>query len=157
MAPRGSAFAISASQSDPKTEGRPTIKLNRLTLPPDMPARRYFRKQLERILKREVRRARWGAGRGATISYRFEVTELDLEQVEGVLRVRCAAVGRLPRGKVARSRLVFSGQANRRNALIKQVLEIVARGVITRLAELERIRRGELKDARARTPSSPAE
>jgi len=40
--------------------------------------------------------------------------------------------------------LTFSGPASTRDAVVVEVLEIVARGVITRLAELERTRRGQL-------------
>ena len=65
------------------------------------------------------------------------------EQMGGVVVVKCTALGKLPKGKVARSHLKFSGAPAERHELTKRVLEIVARGVIGRLAELERIRRGE--------------
>ncbi len=84
----------------------------------------------------------WGAGRDATIEYRYFVTELKLTNEDGVLRIRCSAVGRLPKGRRAKSQLTFSGHPRKRDKLIRNVLTIVARGVLARLAELERARRG---------------
>ena len=96
------------------------------------------------ILRREGRHADWGAGRGSRVTFRFELTELRLDEQGDVLRVHCTAVGRLPRGKRARGSLTFSGDAAKRNELVERTLEIVARGVIARLAELERKRRGQV-------------
>jgi hypothetical protein len=69
------------------------------------------------------------------------VEELTIVESNGVLRVRCTALGRLPRGKSARSHLDFGGDPKKRRAVVERVLEIVARGVVTRLAALERQRR----------------
>jgi hypothetical protein len=76
------------------------------------------------------------------IEYRFAVTELRFRLEKDVLKVRCTAVGRLPGGQTAKSDLTFGGSAQKRGAVVREVLEIVARGVVTRLAELERQRRG---------------
>ena len=73
---------------------------------------------------------------------------------KGVLRVRCTAFGRLPSGKTAKSHLDYGGDPKAHGEVVKRVLEMVARGVITRLAELERVRRGELERARVRLPPS---
>lgn len=137
-----------------KSKGRPKVKLDRLDFPHDVVGRRYFEKRLRFMLKKEARRADWGAGRESTIEYRFAVTELSFDKSGEVLRVTCAAVGKLPGGKTAKSRLSFGGDPNKRNALVENVLGIVARGVITRLAELERIRRGDLSDSRVRPPKA---
>jgi hypothetical protein len=126
-----------------KSRGRPDVKLDRLDFPDDVRGAHYFKKRLRRILAKETRRADWGAGRGHKIEYRFAITQLKLEPTEdGVLRVRCSAVGRLPGGKSAKSSLTFGGDPKKRNKVVLQVLEIVGRGVVTRLAELERVRRG---------------
>jgi hypothetical protein len=69
------------------------------------------------------------------------VEELRITEEAGVLRVRCTALGRLPRGKSARSHLDFGGDPKNRRAVVERVLEMVARGVVTRLAALERERR----------------
>lgn len=122
-------------------EGRPKLVLDHLELPDELPDAWYFKQKLREILRREARRATWGAGRESTITYRYYVKELRLVQTGDVLRVTCHAVGELPKGKTARGLLTFSGPASQRNEVVTKVLEIVARGVITRLAELERDRR----------------
>ena len=131
--------------------GRPTVKLDRLELPPEA---RSFERHLRQVLHREARRADWGVGSGHRIEYRFRLAELTLHGNGKVLEVRCAAVGQLPKGKTAKSRLVFGGDPRQKDALVRQVLEIVARGVITRLAEIERIRRGALRQSSVRAPSA---
>src|SRR5690554_2608313 len=113
--------------ADKTPRGTPRIHLDRLDFP-DVPG--------------AARRARWGAGRDNRIEYRFEVTELSVRVEGDVLRVSCSAVGRLPGRQTARSRLTFGGDPAQRTQVVHQVLEIVARGVLTRLSELERQRRG---------------
>ncbi len=117
--------------------------LDHLELPDSLPRAGYFEQRLREILQREARRVVWGAGRESTITYRFFVTQLSIEQQGDVVRVRCHATGQLPKGKTAKGMLTYSGAASRRDALVVEVLEIVARGVIARLAELERNRRGQ--------------
>jgi hypothetical protein len=102
------------------------------------------RKRLLSILRREARRADWGAGRGSTIALRFFVTELAVSEGTDATRVRCTAVGRLPKGKLARGSLQYSGDAHQPDQVVERTLEIVARGVLARLAELERARRSVL-------------
>jgi hypothetical protein len=121
--------------------GRPVVKLDRLEFPENVANAAAYASHLKRVLRREAARADWGAGRGARIEYRFAVTTLALTHTGDVLTVTCAAVGKLPKGKTARSRIRFGGDPTRPGRIVKRVLEIVARGVITRLAELERVRR----------------
>ena len=59
----------------------------------------------------------------------------------GVLKVRCTAFGRLPKGKTARSKLEFGGDPKDPQKVVDHVLGIVARGVLSRLADMERDRR----------------
>jgi hypothetical protein len=132
--------------------GHPRIKLDRLLLPAEVQDRKELVKHLERVLRREARRADWGAFGGSHIEYRFTVSELQTSVENGVLRVRCTAMGQLPHGKRAKSRLAYGGAPSARGEVVKRVLEIVARGVITRLAELERVRRGELDRSGVRPP-----
>ena len=119
---------------------RPHIKLDRLVLPDDWAAGREFETHLRSTLRREARRADWGAA-GGKISYRFFVERLELREAGGVLHVACTALGRLPRGKSAKSQIEFGGDPRDRKKVVERVLDIVARGVVTRLAELERARR----------------
>jgi hypothetical protein len=121
--------------------GKPKIKLDRLDFPDDVADGKELEAHLRRTLKRETRRADWGAGRQSRISYRFSVKALELREDAGVLHVTCSALGRLPKGKSAKSHIVFGGDPRERRKVVEHVLEIVARGVVTRLAELERTRR----------------
>lgn len=119
----------------------PRVKLDRLSLPPDLIGGKAIETHLRSTLRREVRRADWGAGAKSKISYRFFIEQLDLRETNGVLHVTCTARGRLPKGKSAKSHIVFGGDPHERTKVVQHVLDIVARGVVTRLAELERTRR----------------
>jgi hypothetical protein len=119
---------------------RPTIKLDHLTFPA-IPRGSYYKSHLRRSLQRETYLADWGAGADAVIEYRYRVDTLRIEREGGLVRVHCAATGELPRGKNATSRLTFSGEAAKERRLVEQVLSIVARGVVTRLAQIEHRRR----------------
>lgn len=121
--------------------GRPSVSLDALVFPADVANSARLERHFRHMLKRAARRADWGAGRGAHIEYRVIVEELRITEEAGVLRVRCTALGRLPRGKSARSHLDFGGDPKNPRAVVERVLEIVARGVVTRLAALERERR----------------
>jgi hypothetical protein len=132
--------------------GRPQIDVVSIDLPKDLVQAKYYRKYLKKRLLRESKRAKWGAGRANVIQYRFTISELSLIEDDGVLRVRCTAIGKLPKGQAAKSRLTFSGDPKKRRQLVEKVLDIVARGVVTRLAELERIRRGDLRRSGVRAP-----
>lgn len=124
------------------SDGHPTVVLDRLQFPQDIIGARDFESHLKRTLKREAYRTDWGAGRENRIEYRFFVTELKYTLSDGALRIHCSATGHLPGGQTAKSQLTFGGQPAERITLTKRVLDIVARGVLTRLAELERKRRG---------------
>ncbi len=137
------APSTSAGEPAPKSgSGKPSVVLDRLTFPDDVPGAAGHKRRLESFLRREARRADWGAGEKNRIEFRFAVTELTLTRDEGVLRVRCAALGSLPGNRTAKARLEFGGDPKRPTELVDEVLRIVARGVVTRLAQLERQRRG---------------
>jgi hypothetical protein len=129
-------------EEDSPPNGRPEIHLDSLTFPQDVVGAKGFEAHLRKVLKREASRADWGAGSNNRIEYRFNITELRFTVSGSTMRVHCSATGKLPRGKHAKSDLSFGGHLSERTELTKRVLEIVARGVITRLAQLERIRRG---------------
>jgi len=136
-----SLLLVLAAPAAAAPKGRPKVSLDRLVMPEGVERARELERHLKRVLHREARRADWGAGSRAKIEYRFIVEELAVKVEGNVLRVRCTALGRLPKGKSARSRLDYGGSPARRTEEVKKVLEIVARGVMTRLAELERHRR----------------
>jgi hypothetical protein len=118
------------------------VHLNALTLPAGLPDAAGLERRLRATLHREARRASWGAGRDNRIEYRFSLVALDVSQHGSVLRVHCAAVGRLPGGETAKSDITFGGAPAERTALVHRVVDVTARGVVARLAELERARRG---------------
>lgn len=128
---------------EPQRRGQPDVRLDRLDFPEGLAGGAALERHFRFHLKRAARRADWGAGRGAKIEYRVRVEELTATESGNVLKVRCTALGRLPAGKSARSQLSFGGNPREREHVLKNVLEIVARGVITRLAALERARRAE--------------
>jgi hypothetical protein len=135
------AAPIAPGIGRPRQPGRPTVLLDALVFPESVTNAAGLERHFKHMLRRAARRADWGAGRGARIEYRVVVEELAVAEEAGVLRVRCTALGRLPRGKSARSHLDFGGDPKNRRAVVERVLEIVARGVVTRLAALERERR----------------
>lgn len=162
--PSGASAGESAGKTSGKEEaqrlasvtakGRPTVKLDRLDFPDGVANGKHYRKFLRRRLEREARRARWGAGRNNVIEYRFAIKELHITTENNVLRVRCTAVGRLPKGQAAKSQLTYGGDPRKSRKVVENVLAIVARGVISRLSELERIRRGDLKRSNVRAPAT---
>ncbi|HSC87414.1 MAG TPA: hypothetical protein VLC09_09105 [Polyangiaceae bacterium] len=137
----GVGSVAGAPQAKPPA-GRPIVKLDRLSLPDGLAQRAQLETRLRATLKREARRANWGAGRENHIEYRFSLQALEISQHGSVLRVRCAALGELPGGEKAKSDVTFGGAPSERTALVHRVVDVVARGVVSRLAELERTRRG---------------
>ena len=137
-----SLFARVTLGAEPeRPAGRPQVSLDRLVFPDGLANGLELQRHLKLRLKREARRADWGAPTGAKIEFRFFVEELTTRSDGNVLRISCTALGRLPRGKSARSKIEYGGDPRKRVLEVKKVLEMVARGVITRLAELERERR----------------
>lgn len=132
---------------------RPKVVLDHIEFPAMLGGNRY-KKHLVKALRKEAHRVDWGAGADSTIQYRFSVKELAVQRKGDAIVVKCEAVGRLPRGRSANSKLNFGGDPRHRSKLVEKVLEIVARGVISRLAEMERVRRGALKDARIIAPKT---
>jgi hypothetical protein len=133
---------VAHAEADPALPpGHPRVKLDRLAMPTDLVGSKELEAHLRSTLRREARRADWGASSDSKISYRFFVEQLELREEAGVLHVTCTAVGRLPKGKSAKSHIVFGGDPRDRKKVVERVLDIVARGVVTRLAELERARR----------------
>lgn len=148
------AKVIRTHEKIPKRHGRPDVRLDKLEFPVDVPNGKHFKSFLTKRLTKETKRAIWGAGRDNIIEYRFTVTELSIVKEDDVVRVKCTAVGKLPGGQAAKSHMSFGGEPAKQNKIVERVLEIVARGVITRLSELERIRRGDLDRERVRAPTS---
>jgi hypothetical protein len=147
------AALVASTWSEP-ARATPNVELDRLTFP-TMPEASYYKTHLRRSLQREARQADWGADNGSTIQYRFSVDTLKIERSPGLVRVHCAATGELPRGRTAVSRLSFSGHPSHERRLIREVLSIVARGVLTRLAQIEHARRKAAAKTAGRRITAP--
>jgi hypothetical protein len=137
---KGGGRAPASSASDPAPKHHPKVILDRLdlSLTPGAVAEESY---LREVLAREARRADWGAGPGSKIEYRFRLDALEVVEEAKVVRVSCTASGWLPKSRHAKSHLAFGGAPQDRQELVHHVLEIVASGVVTRLAEMERHRR----------------
>jgi hypothetical protein len=91
---------------------------------------------LKKVLRREARREKWGATRrvNATVT----VTEFTVERKKHVVRVTCAATGRVKGGPAVRTKFSFGDHPEKQQALEKTVITLVARGLVTRLASVSR-------------------
>lgn len=146
--PDGAADEVAAQTKAPG----PTVVLDKLEFPVMLGASKY-EKHLRKVLRKEAAEADWGAGKDSTIEYRFAVNALTVEQKGNVLLVKCTATGTLPRGRRAQSQLSFGGSPQKHSELVRRVLSIVAHGVMTRLAEIERVRRGKQREAQVIPPA----
>ena len=132
----------------PPQKSRPDVRLDRLELPPGLPQQSALVRHLRRHLTRTAHRADWGAKRGAKIEYRVKIEELSIREGNGVIHVRCTALGSLPKGRTTRTFIDYGGNPAQRQRVIEHVLEIVAEGVVTRLASIERGRRAQVAEAK---------
>jgi hypothetical protein len=130
----------------PREPGRPTVRLDRLEFPAGIAGGAALERDFRKHLKRAARRADWGARRGQKIEFRVKVEELSIRDSEHAVHVRCRALGSLPKGRTTRTFIEFGGDPSNRAKVVRHVLEIVARGVVTRLAAIERERRTRAPD-----------
>jgi hypothetical protein len=91
---------------------------------------------LKTLLTQAARKADFGKAKSVKLSAR--VTEFSSVKKGDVLQVSCTIVGRLAGGPSARSRISFGGSPTERDQLEKQVLSMVANGLVARLAEIAR-------------------
>jgi len=91
---------------------------------------------LRRRLVRASRHAKWGHGPRLELSAR--ITDLTWERQQDVLRVSLTVVAKIAGGKGARSHIRLGGRPDRRRKLLRQALQIVSGGLVTRLAEIAR-------------------
>lgn len=116
------------------------VVITEVEVPPG-PDAKATAKMVRRFLTSSAKRADWSSRTRASkdrVVIRARVTELELVESDGVLRVRCTMVGRVEGGKGARSRLDFGGKPSQRTALKKKVIGMVSDGLITRLAQIAR-------------------
>lgn len=95
-------------------------------------------KMLRGLLTKAAKKADFGTAKKVKLTAR--VVELTSVKKGDVLQVTCAIVGRVVGGASARSRISFGGNPAEREKLEKQVLSMVANGLVTRLAEIAKTR-----------------
>ncbi|XXY54528.1 hypothetical protein WME91_25690 [Sorangium sp. So ce269] len=93
---------------------------------------------LRGLLASAAKKADFGKTKSVVLSAR--VVEFTSSTRGDVHRVSCTVVGRVVGGPTARSRISFGGRPSERQALEKQVLTMVANGVVGRLAAIVRAR-----------------
>ncbi len=91
---------------------------------------------MRKILEKEGRRADWGKKRKAPVEAALVVKELSATREGDVVRVSCTAVGKVKGLGAAKSMFSYSGLPHQQTKLEKHVLELVARGIVTRLADM---------------------
>ncbi|MGK3984639.1 hypothetical protein WME99_16460 [Sorangium sp. So ce136] len=93
---------------------------------------------LRGLLASAAKKADFGKAKSVVLSAR--VVEFTSSTRGDIHRVSCTVVGRVVGGPTARSRISFGGRPSERQALEKQVLTMVANGVVGRLAAIVRAR-----------------
>ena len=106
---------------------------------------REKRPELERFLKQVIDRqtglTNWGAGRASPVEARLDVTEFSVARKQNVVRVTCTGVGKLKGGQAVRSHFSMGGRPVGQAELERQLLTMLGRGIVNRLAEIARSRR----------------
>jgi len=93
---------------------------------------------LKEILEKESKKARWGKGYTDDVDATIDVREFVSSTDHEIARVTCSAVGRIAGLGTTRSKFSYGGKVEQRAQLEKHVLELVARGIVVRLAEIAR-------------------
>lgn len=128
--------AMFAAPASADAKPRPKIEWLRVEVPEGQDAARHA-KVLKEALKQAAKRADFGkTAKKVTLSAR--IVELKTETHGDVLHVTCSVSGRVQGGKGARSKISYGGHPERRDALEKEVITMVANGLVTRLAQIVR-------------------
>ncbi|MEJ7735589.1 MAG: hypothetical protein WKG00_41180 [Polyangiaceae bacterium] len=123
---------------------------------PSGPDQARLERTLRKLLVKASKKASFG-GRGGKVRVSARVSELVWEDKGDVVRLSCTVVGRIEGGPSAKSRISFGGAPAQRAALEKQVLEMVANGVVTRLAEIANSREARAHAEAERRKAADAE
>src|SRR6266542_3845576 len=104
---------------------------------------REKRPDLERFLKevvdKQTRKADWGGRRAEPLEAHFQVTEFSVVQKSDVVRVTCTAVGHIQGAPSVRSHFSMGGRPTQRVELEHQLLSMLGRGIVSRLAVIARV------------------
>jgi hypothetical protein len=102
-------------------------------------------KVLRAALEQAARKANFGDAKSVTLS--AKIVAFSAEQRGDVVRVSCTVMGRVKGGQGARSKISFGGSVAERTELEKQVLTMVANGLVARLAQIARAQAPERRES----------
>ncbi|MEZ4301243.1 MAG: hypothetical protein R3B70_40285 [Polyangiaceae bacterium] len=131
------AVSLLAAPAPAQASGKTTVTWTKIDVP-DKDNAAALTKSLKAILTKAAKKANFGKAK--KVSFSVKLVELTSEQKGDVHRVTCTIVGRIPGGPSAKSRISFGGSPAEKAKLEKQVLTMVAKAVVTRLAEIVRSR-----------------
>lgn len=135
-----SLLLTSAAAPSPALAGRTKVNWKTVEAPSGGDHDRVVA-MLRPILKSTARKADFGKAKKVVLTARLvQFTSVTRGDVH---RVSCTLVGRIVGGPTARSHISFGGRPQDRAAIEKQVLSMVASGVVTRLSEIIRVRAAE--------------
>ncbi len=126
---------VASVTDDAHAKRKPRVVWSAVTVRPDRPDVPPI---VKKILEKEGRRADWGRRRDNPVEAAVEIRELSHVRDGDVVRVTCTAVGKIRGLGAAKSRFSYSGRPEERGKLERRVLELVARGIVTRLADIAR-------------------
>jgi hypothetical protein len=132
------AAAIAVAR--PAGAAKPGVVWTEISMP-SAQARPDLERHLRDVVVRQARLLDWGRRGDAPVEAKIEVTEFSAVTKDGVVRVTCAGHGRISDGhgtRVARSRFSMGGRPSTRTALERQLLTMLGRGLVTRLADIAR-------------------
>jgi hypothetical protein len=119
----------------PAALAKPTVQWTRVDVP-ERPDSARITKLLKKALTDAAKRANFGKAKAVALTARL--IEFTAEERGDVLQIRCTIQGRVVGGASARSKISFGGSPTSRADLEKQVLTMVANGLVARLAQIAR-------------------
>lgn len=109
-------------------------------------------KQLKKLLDQAAKKANFGKTK--KLSFSVKMLEFTSETKGDVHRVTCAIIGRIPGGPSAKSKISFGGSPADKAKLEKQILTMVSKAVVVRLAEIVRARAAKEAEAKKEAEES---
>lgn len=147
-------LAAAAAPSPGHAGGKAKVEWKTIEAPAGESHDRIIR-LLKPLLQASTRKASFGKGKAVVLHAR--VLEWRSFTQGDVHRVSCTLVGRIQGGPTAKSRISFGGKPSERASLEKQVLGMVASGVVGRLAEIARARAAEEQEKKEKAKAETEE
>jgi hypothetical protein len=132
------AVGLAVAAPAPALASRPTVQWKTVEAPAGDMHDRLVR-NLKSMLSQAARKADFGK-RTKSVMLSARILSFTSVTKGDVHHVTCTLVGRVVGGATARSHISFGGRPEERAALEKQVLTMVANGVVGRLADMVRNR-----------------